>query len=252
GEEQNVLSSQPSTAATLGARADRYSPPRLPDAPIIGASGLERLRALGYSMTGGPRDPSTMRVDPKDRRDIAAQMAQVIAGELSGAALERALESTLAHDPSNGQMHLRLGYLQLANNDCAHAEREFTIAANSGLPGADAYLGLATCLGRRNDLAGAARALGEASRREPDNPVVIANLGTLQVTRGDLAAGIQSLTSALARDPNLHEARFNLALAYARSGRRTDAAAAARALLARLPASAPQRPEVERLIRALK
>ena len=251
-EEQNVVSWQQSTAATLSARADRYSPPRLPDARIVDASGLERLRALGYSMPGGPRDPSAMRVDPKDRREIAAQMAQVIAGELSGAALRHALESILEHDPGNGQMHLRLGYLQLANDDCAQAEREFSIAATSGLPGVDAYLGLATCLGRRNDLDGAAHALGEARRREPDNPVVIANLGILQVTRGDLAAGIQSLTSALTRDPNLHEARFNLALAYARSGRRGDAAAAARDLLARLPASAPQRAEVERLIRALQ
>ena len=251
-EEQNVVSAQSATAATLSARADRYSPPRLPDTRTIDAGGLERLRALGYAMPGSPRDPSAMRVDPKDRRDIAAQMAQVIAGELSGAALEHALETILQHDPGNGQMHLRLGYLKLANNDCVHAEREFSTAASSGLPGVDAYLGLATCLGRRNDLGGAAHALGEASRREPDNPVVIANLGILQVTRGDLAAGIQSLTSALTRDPNLHEARFNLALAYARAGRRAEAAAAARDLLARLPASAPQRAEVERLIGALQ
>ncbi|HXI27109.1 MAG TPA: tetratricopeptide repeat protein, partial [Vicinamibacterales bacterium] len=97
-----------------------------------------------------------------------------------------------------------------------------------------------------------ARALDEARRREPDNPVVTANLGILHVARGDLPSAIQSLTAALSRDPGLHEARFNLALAYARSGRRADAAATARDLLARLPASAPQRPEVERLIRALQ
>jgi cytochrome c-type biogenesis protein CcmH/NrfG len=39
---------------------------------------------------------------------------------------------------------------------------------------------------------------------------------------------------------------------YARSGRRAEAAAAARELLARLPANAPQRPEVERLLRAVQ
>jgi cytochrome c-type biogenesis protein CcmH/NrfG len=50
----------------------------------------------------------------------------------------------------------------------------------------------------------------------------------------------------------LHEARFNLALAYAKSDRRADAAAAARELLARLPADAPQRSEVERLLRAVQ
>jgi choline-sulfatase len=251
-EEQNVVSAQQATATTLSGRADRYSPPRLPDTRIIDASGLERLRALGYSMPGGPRDPSAVRVDPKDRREIAAQMAQVIAGELSGKALERALEAILQIDPANGQMHLRLGYVQLVNDDCAHAEREFAAAANGGLPGVDAYLGLATCLGRRNDLAGAARALGEASRREPDNPVVLANLGILQATRGELPAAIRLLSSALAHDPNLHEARFNLALALAKSGRRADAAAAAAELLRRLPPAAPQRPEVERFLRAVQ
>jgi choline-sulfatase len=251
-EEQNVASSQQATAATLGGRADRFSPPRLPDTRMVDASGFDRLRALGYSMPGGPRDPSAARVDPKDRREIAAQMAQVIAGELSGTALERALETILQTDPANSQMHLRLGFAQLARDDCAHAEREFTMAANGGLPGVDAYLGLATCLGRRNDLAGAAKALGEASRREPDNPVVTANLGILEATRGDLPAAIRSLTSALARDPNLHEARFNLALAFAKSGKRADAAAAAAELLRRLPPTAPQRPEVERLLRAVQ
>jgi Flp pilus assembly protein TadD len=114
------------------------------------------------------------------------------------------------------------------------------------------YLGLASCLGQRRDLAGAERALGEARRLEPDNPAVTANLGILQAAKGDMAAAIESLTTALAADPNLHEARFNLALAYAKSGRRADAALAARDLLARLPAGAPQRSEVERLLRAVR
>jgi len=81
---------------------------------------------------------------------------------------------------------------------------------------------------------------------------VIANLGLLQASKGDLPAAIQSLTKALAIDPGLHEARFNLALAYARAGRKAEAAAAARDLLTRLPPSAPQRPEIERLLRAVQ
>ena len=45
---------------------------------------------------------------------------------------------------------------------------------------------------------------------------------------------------------------LNLALVYAKAGRRGEAAAAARDLLARLPANAPQRPEIERLLRAVQ
>ena len=147
---------------------------------------------------------------------------------------------------------MRLAYARLQSGDCARAEPDFRAAAASGLPSADIYLGLATCLGRRRDLAGAEQALHEAQRIEPDNPVVTANIGILQASKGDSPAAIESLKQALAADPNLHEARFNLALAYAKAGRRADAAAAARELLARLPAGAPQRPEVERLLHALQ
>jgi cytochrome c-type biogenesis protein CcmH/NrfG len=74
----------------------------------------------------------------------------------------------------------------------------------------------------------------------------------LQASRGDNAGAIPLLQAALAADPNLHEARFNLALACARLGRRAEAVAAAQDLLNRLPADAPQRSEVQRLIRSLQ
>src|SRR5262249_4849498 len=190
--------------------------------------------------------------DPKDRRELAARIAQVTSGELTGDLLVAALEGIVRDDPRNGQAHLRLGYARLQAGDCARAEQEFHAAASAGLPSADIYLGLATCLGRRNDLAGAERALAEARRLEPDNPALVANVGILQAAKGDLAGAIQTLMAALAADPNLHEARFNLALAYPKSGRRADAEATARDLLARLPAEAPQRSEVERLLKALR
>jgi choline-sulfatase len=253
GEQMNLAAAQEAIARRLDGRASRYSPPRLPDTRVIDASGLDRLRALGYAM--GPRrelDGGGGQIDPKDRRDVAARIAQVTSGELSGAALEAALEDILRVDAGNSQAHLRLGYARLARNDCARAEQEFQRAIDGGLPSADAHLGLATCLGRRNDLAGAARVLEQARQREPANPVVIANLGILQASRGDNAGAIPLLQAALAADPNLHEARFNLALACARLGRRVEAVAAAQDLLNRLPADAPQRSEVQRLIRSLQ
>jgi cytochrome c-type biogenesis protein CcmH/NrfG len=196
--------------------------------------------------------PASSRPDPKDRRELAARFAQVTSGELTGAALVSALEGIVRDDPRNGQAHMRLGYARLQSGDCARAEPEFQAAASAGLPSADVYVGLATCLGRRNDLPGAERALAEARRLEPDNPAVLANLGILRGSKGDFAGAIQSLSAALAADPNLLEARFNLAIAYAKAGRRADAASAARDLLTRLPANAPQRPEVERLLQALR
>jgi Flp pilus assembly protein TadD len=183
---------------------------------------------------------------------LAARIAQVTSGELTGTALVDALEGIVRDDPRNGQAQLRLAYARLQAGDCARAEPAFHAAAAAGLPSADLYIGLATCLGQRRDLEGAERALNEARRLEPDNPTVTANLGLLHAARGDLAAAIQTLNAALEADPSLHEARFNLALAYARAGRRSEAAAAARELLARLPSGAPQRAEVERLLRTIQ
>ena len=255
GEQTNLVASQPVVARDLQARADRYSPASLPTTASANAEAAERLRALGYSAGSAIRDPQSAmsgRPDPKDRRELAARIAQVTSGELTGAALVTALEGIVRENPGNGQAHLRLGYARMQAGDCTRAEPEFHAAAAAGLPSADVFLGLATCLGQRRDLTGAERALNEARRLEPDNPAVVANIGLLQATKGDLPAAIQSLNATLTIDPALHETRFNLAVAYAKAGRRPEAAAAARELLTRLPREAPQRSEVERLLRAVQ
>ena len=54
------------------------------------------------------------------------------------------------------------------------------------------------------------------------------------------------------RSSDLHQARFGLAIAYARIGKRAEAAREAQELLRRLPVDAPQRPEVERLLAAVR
>jgi cytochrome c-type biogenesis protein CcmH/NrfG len=183
---------------------------------------------------------------------MAARIAQVTSGELWGPSLLDALEGIVRDDPRNGQAQLRLGYARLQSGDCARAEPAFHAAAAAGLPTADVYLGLATCLGQRNDLPGAERALNEALRIEPGNPAVIANIGLLQAGKGDFSSAIQSFTKALEADPGLHEARFRLAVTYAKAGRMADAASTARDLLTRLPPNAPQRAEVERLLKAVQ
>ena len=178
------------SSASSSGGPSRYSGPDLPNAASIGAEAAERLRALGYS-AGSIRNPQSAaasgRPDPKDRRELAARIAQITSGELTGAALVSALEAIVRDDPRNGQAHLRLAYARLQAGDCARAEPEFHAAASSGLPSADIYLGLATCLGRRRDLAGAERALNEARRLEPDNASVTANLGLLQAEKGEPA-----------------------------------------------------------------
>jgi choline-sulfatase len=255
GERTNRVASQSDVARRLDGRIARYSSDTLNAGASPAGDAAQRLRALGYSsgssIGNGPSAISN-RPDPKDRQDMARRIAQVTAGELSGAALLAALEGIVRDDPRNGQAQLRLGYARLQAGDCARAEPAFHAAAAAGLPSADIYLGLATCQGRQGDLGNAERSLAEARRLEPDNPSVIANIGLLHASKGELSAAIASLVAALAADPSLDEARFNLAVVYAKAGQRAEAAAAARDLLARLPANAPQRPEVERLLRAVQ
>jgi choline-sulfatase len=249
-EQTNVASGQEVITRSLSQRVNQFSSDVLAGpGPSTDPKVTERLRALGY-VSGN--QSATTRADPKDRRDLAARIAQVTSGELQGSALIDALEGIVRDDPRNGQAYLRLGYARLQGGDCTGAEPAFRAAAAAGLPSADVYLGLATCLGRRRDLRGAEQALANAQRLEPDNPVIVANFGILYASNGNLPAAIEALTRAIALDPSLNEARFNLALAYARAGRRDDAGVTARELLARLPPNAPQRVEVERLLKAVK
>jgi arylsulfatase A-like enzyme/Flp pilus assembly protein TadD len=250
-EEHDVAAAQANVARGLDQRVGQFGGAALPStAALAHPEAAERLRALGYSSGSQPSADARNRPDPKDRRELAARIAQVTSGELEGAPLTAALEGIVRDDPQNAQAHLRLGYIRLNAGDCRRAEPEFRAAAT--LPSADPFLGLASCLGQRRDLAGAQQALDNARRLEPSNPVVLANLGILAGAKGDFASAIQSLKSALAADPGLPDARFNLALAYARSGHRPEAIATVNDLLARLAPTDPRRMEATRLLDSLR
>lgn len=251
GETRNMIKEEPQRAAELARRADAISPATLAaGATAADPEAQQRLQALGYVSGGGGR-PGT-RPDPKDRRAQAARIAQVTSGELHGDALEQTLRAILREDPDNSQANVRLGYVLMNSGRCRDAIPFFTRAIAARLPGADAYLGLAGCqVGARE--AGAAEAtLRKANAADPEDPVVLANLGIVLSDRGQPAQGLPYLQRALTLDPDLHQARFSLAIAYARLGRQADAAKEAEDLLRRLPQDAPQRPEVERLLTAVR
>jgi choline-sulfatase len=247
GESRNLAASEQRQALELQQRADRISPPTLAVTNPVDPEAAARLQALGYT-SGGPAAPAAGHADPKDKRELAARIARVTSGDLAGPALRRTLEQILVDDPKNPQAHLRLGYVMLEASQCAGAEAHFRAAIAGHLPGADAYLGLAACQAAARQVDAAAATLRQAEAAEPDNPVVVANRGVLLSDAGRAAEAVPLLKRALTLDPEFHEARFNLALAYLRAGDRSSAALEARDLLRRLPADAPQRREVQRLL----
>ena len=253
GENNNVIATEGGVAraADLARRIDAISPATLAAASSAqDREALARLQALGYA--SGRGDAGGTRADPKDRKELAAQIARVASGELSGGPLERALRDILRADPANPQANLRLGYVLQASNNCAEAMRRFTAAIDGHLPSADAHLGRAGCEVAAKNFPAALRTLTAAMAMEPDNPVVIANLGLVTSDSGQPAAAIPHLQRALSLDPGLHQARFGLAVALLQTGKRADAAREAEELLRRLPAGAPQRAEVERLLAATR
>ena len=250
-ESRDLAPAERQRAAALQARVLRFAPPQLSTRALADPDTAARLQALGYvsSSTGRASGP---RADPKDRRELAARIAQVTSGELTGGALERGLRAILKDDPGNPQAHLRLGYVLVEASRCDAAVRHFKEAIAARLPSADAHLGLAGCQAAARRFEEAAATLRQAERVEPDNPTVTANLGIVLSNGGRPAEAIGPFERALTLDPDFHEARFNLAIALARVGKRAEAAAQAQQLLQRLPASAQQRAEVERLLTALR
>ena len=247
-EEHDLSGAESQRIAEFRDATARLAGPTTLDTSSIDPEAKARLQALGYA--GGSATPLRgKRADPKDRKEEAARLAQVTSGELAGKDLERALRALLRSDPANPQANLRLGYVLLESDRCKEAIPRFRAAITAHLPSADAHLGLAGCQVAERQFDSASATLRDAERIEPGNPVVMANLGLVLSDSGHPAEAVEPLQRALTIDPDLHQARFGLAIAFARAGRRADAASTAEELLRRLPPDAPQRPEVERLIR---
>ena len=85
-ETRNRVADASDRAKALAADVDRYSGDQLPRPAPADREATARFQSLGY-VSGGRR--STDRPDPKDRKAMAARIAQVTSGELHGAGARR-------------------------------------------------------------------------------------------------------------------------------------------------------------------
>ena len=93
-ETRDLAAADAPRAAQLRDRLARYATGADRGRHRSTAMRSARLQALGYA-SGSPRSSSGSRPDPKDRREIAARLSQVVSGELQGPALEAALRGIL-------------------------------------------------------------------------------------------------------------------------------------------------------------
>ena len=176
-EARNLIDREPARVSDLRPLVDRFSGTEIASAPTTEPETRARLQALGYVSGGAPA--AGPRPDPKDRREIAARIAQVTSGELHGDALERLLRRILADDPENPLANLRLGYVLLESGRCDDAAPRFAAAIAAKYPSADPHMGLAACQAAQGQHRVAAATLRQADADGAGQP------GGAREPRGD-------------------------------------------------------------------
>jgi len=201
GAGHNLASSSPAVADTLDSRLEalRKKTTNLHDAPAAthDLAAQEKLGALGYMTSemgaATPRqagDPQA--IDPKDRIEIANMIHQA---------------ELLQQDE---------------RSDESIALLEKIIAIN---PTAAFNNKLGTWLIRKQDYQRAIPALRHALEMDPESNGTLFLLGKALISTEDFSAAIPVLQSLVAKVPNAVEAHSFLELAYARTGRDSEAIA---------------------------
>ena len=83
GENENVAVAEGVRVAAMRERVNGYSAATLEASAVADREASARLQALGYVGGGGGGREAT-RADPKDRRELAAAIAQITSGEAAG------------------------------------------------------------------------------------------------------------------------------------------------------------------------
>ena len=194
GEQATRSPRKPEVAQRLDSRVARYSSDALNTNAAVGGDAAQRLRALGYasgSRSAIPSPQSAMsRPDPKDRRELAGADRAGHVGRTVGRALVSALEGIVRADAAQRpgapaprlrahrgrRLHARRAGIHARRSTAGCRARTRTSAWRPASGGATTWPARSACC-------------GEAQRREPDNPVIAANLGLVFASRKRLAGG---------------------------------------------------------------
>jgi tetratricopeptide (TPR) repeat protein len=141
----------------------------------------------------------------------------------AGAEADERFRALVDRYPDAPNVHYAYGaFLLQSDSDKALVEFRREIAVNPQSP--YPHLEIAFELLRRGDARAAGASAREAVRLQPHSPAARNALGRVLVELGDLQAAIDELQTAVKLAPESPEMHFALANAYARAGRKEDAA----------------------------
>ena len=209
-------------------RVERISPATLAHADGAGSGGGARGCRRSATRPGSAATARGRAADPKDRRELAARLAQVTSGELTGRRCGARSTQILRDDPANPQAHLRLGYL-LLEHAAVRATRSahFRAAIAGHVPGADALPGSRGVPG--GSAAVRRRRRDAASRPRRSNPTIRSSIANRGILLSDSGHPLERRAAAAARAgarPGLPRGALQPgARATCGPGQRADAAA---------------------------
>ncbi len=188
-----------------------------------GPVGPKFVEAMGIACLHKPVLPSEL---PPTEREIVMDVGRAMcdaAGRRTADAIPE-LESILKQHPDQPQLHYLYGMVLLANDpDKALIALKDEIAISPSHP--EALVSIAGEYVKRSDYKSALPYAEKAVQSNPDYFAAHAMLGKVLV-EGDLdvARGTKELETAVHLAPGNLQARFSLATAYAKAGRKEDAA----------------------------
>jgi len=184
------------------------------DAKVIAAAGISALRR--------PIFPQEL---PAGDRDLAMKIGTAILGIGDRPVEEsyRIFEELIAEHPDTPNVHYSFALILLANDpDRGAAELKRELQINPDHLPANASLAFEYL--KRGDPQSALPYAERASKIAPGNFAARNAYGRALVDLGNLATGIKELEAAVKLAPDSPQVHFSLAQAYAKAGRKADAA----------------------------
>jgi Tfp pilus assembly protein PilF len=181
---------------------------------IIVASGI-----------AGLRQPWTPPEVPESERDKVFKLGDAMAAVMEQDSKEAVQKFDLViHDyPNDANVHFRYGaYLLLQDPD--HGVAEIRKALELDPAHIPALVGLAAVYRKRGDMPTAREYAERAVKLAPKDFATHVTLGRVLLDSDDAPGAVHELETAIKQAPGSPEAHFNLAVAYAKVGRKEDAA----------------------------